>query len=303
LQVQATMAETIPETLSERGPTAGEKRVFAALAKLPDDCLIYYEPVVARRYPDLIAILPDVGVLIIEVKDWRLAELSSVTPDTVTFTRRGSETPMAHPRKQARGYMLRLMDECRKHPQASVLMQSRGPHAGRYAFPFCHIAVLANINRSQIQREAPELNDLFPPGATITRDELAYWETLDPAALLERLKASFDPWWRFPKLTPAQVDVFRSIIHPEIVIRASETDLAVLDLRQERNARALGNGHRIIYGVAGSGKTVLLLARAKLLAEAREKRILVLCFRSKRAGYQSGCSSRPPRPGKNTVKA
>jgi hypothetical protein len=63
-----------------------------------------------------------------------------------------------------------------------------------------------------------------------------------------------------------------------VVIRASETDLAVLDLRQERNARALGDGHRIVYGVAGSGKTVLLIARAKLLAEDPEKRILILCY-------------------------
>jgi hypothetical protein len=55
-----------------------------------------------------------------------------------------------------------------------------------------------------------------------------------------RLKACFDPWWPFPKLTPAQIDIFRSVIHPEVVIRASETDLAVLDLRQERNARARG---------------------------------------------------------------
>jgi hypothetical protein len=164
------MAETIPETLPRSGPTAGERRVFAALAKLPEDCLIYYEPVVARRYPDLIVILPEVGVLIIEVKDWRLAELSRVTPDTVTMTRRGAETTAMHPRKQARGYMLGLMDECRKHPQAGLLMQQNGPHAGRYAFPFCHIAVLSNINRSQIEREAPELSDLFPPGTTITRD-------------------------------------------------------------------------------------------------------------------------------------
>ncbi len=52
----------------------------------------------------------------------------------------------------------------------------------------------------------------------------------------------------------------------------------MLDLRQERNARDIGDGHRIVYGVAGSGKTVLLIARAKLLAEDPEKRILVLCF-------------------------
>jgi hypothetical protein len=117
------------------------------------------------------------------------------------------------------------------------------------------------INRSQIAREAQELTLLFPSGTTITRDELATWDALEPQALLARLKASFDPWWAFPKLTPAQIDIFRSVIHPEVVIRASDTDLAVLDPRQERNARALGDGHRIVYGVAGSGKTVLLTAR------------------------------------------
>jgi AAA domain len=138
--------------------------------------------------------------------------------------------------------------------------------------------VLSNINRGQIDREAPELGRLFPPGLTITRDELVNWDALDPHALLARLKACFEPWWPFPKLTSAQIDVFRSVIHPEVVICASETDLAVLDLRQERNARAIGDGHRIVYGVAGSGKTVLLIARAKLLAEDPDKRILILCY-------------------------
>jgi AAA domain/Nuclease-related domain/UvrD-like helicase C-terminal domain len=271
------MAEMIPDTLPASS-TAGERRVFATLARLPDDCLIYYEPVVRRRYPDLIAILPKVGVLVIEVKDWRLAELGSVNADTVTITRRGTATVVPHPRRQARGYMLRLMDECRRHPQAGVLMEKEGRHAGGYAFPFCHIAVLSNINRSQIEREAQELTLLFPSGTTITRDELATWDALEPQALLARLKACFDPWWFFPKLPPAQIDIFRSVIHPEVVIRASETDLAVLDLRQERNARALGDGHRIVYGVAGSGKTVLLIARAKLLAEDPEKRVLILCY-------------------------
>ena len=79
-------------------------------------------------------------------------------------------------------------------------------------------------------------------------------------------------------MTPAQVDVLRSVIHPNIVIKETDTDLAVLDLRQERNARAIGDGHRIVYGVAGSGKTVLLIARAKLLSEDPEKRILMLCY-------------------------
>ena len=77
------MAEMIPDTLPASS-TAGEKRVFATLARLPDDCLIYYEPVVRRRYPDLIAILPEVGVLVIEVKDWRLAECSEAALATLS---------------------------------------------------------------------------------------------------------------------------------------------------------------------------------------------------------------------------
>ena len=100
------MAEMIPDRLPASS-TAGERRVFATLTRLPD------EPVVRRRYPDLIAILPEVGVLVIEVKDWRLAELGSVSADTVTITRRGTATLVPHPRRQARGYMLRLMPDQR----------------------------------------------------------------------------------------------------------------------------------------------------------------------------------------------
>lgn len=177
------MAEMVPETLPASS-TAGEKRVFAVLERLPEDCIVYFEQVVRDRYPDLIVVLPEVGVLVIEVKDWRLAELESVTPDTLTINRRGNSIVVPHPRKQARGYMLRLMDECRKHPQSRDLMREDGRFSGRYAFPFCHIAVLSNINRSQIEREAPELMRLFPPDVTITRDELASWSELEPQALL-----------------------------------------------------------------------------------------------------------------------
>ncbi len=158
------MPEMIPETLPARC-TVGEKRVFAALGRLPDDCLVYYEPVVKRRYPDIIVILPDVGVLVIEVKDWRLGEIGNVDAHSVTIVRRDTATVHPHPLRQARGYMYRLMDECRKHPRAGVLLQNEGPHAGGFTFPFCHIAVLSNIARSQIEREAPpDLARLFPPG-------------------------------------------------------------------------------------------------------------------------------------------
>ena len=59
----------------------------------------------------------------------------------------------------------------------------------------------------------------------------------------------------------------------------------MLDLRQERNARSLGEGHRLVYGVAGSGKTVILIARARLVAQDPDKQVLILCFNRALAEY------------------
>jgi superfamily I DNA/RNA helicase len=55
--------------------------------------------------------------------------------------------------------------------------------------------------------------------------------------------------------------------------------LRVMDLQQEQLARSLGEGHRVIHGVAGSGKTMILGYRAEYLARSTTvKPILVLCY-------------------------
>ena len=47
--------------------------------------------------------------------------------------------------------------------------------------------------------------------------------------------------------------------------------LRVMDLQQEQLARSLGDGHRVIHGVAGSGKTMILGYRAEYLAKAARR--------------------------------
>jgi superfamily I DNA and RNA helicase len=59
----------------------------------------------------------------------------------------------------------------------------------------------------------------------------------------------------------------------------------VLDLREERNAHSLGEGHRLVYGVAGSGKTVILIARARHVTQYPNKQVLILCFNRALAEY------------------
>jgi len=295
------MAEMIPDRLPMRS-SAGEQRVFAALQKLDDDCLVYYEPLIRQRYPDFIVVLPDTGVLVIEVKGWHPSEVKKGGIQEVLVHARGRDSVEPHPARQARDYMHRLRDDCRGHRFAASLLNATGPRAGAFVFPFGHIAVLSNMTRAQLTDPArPGLASVFSQGNVVTRDKLAAWLDLDAAALKAELVRRFDPFWPIPRMTQRQIDVLRSVIHPEVKLSAVEPaaqkeaiappELKVLDYRQERNARSIGDGHRIIYGVAGSGKTVLLIARAKLLAEDPETRVLVLCYNKVLATYLKGTLS------------
>lgn len=60
----------------------------------------------------------------------------------------------------------------------------------------------------------------------------------------------------------------------------------LLDAKQEAIARSLGSGVTVLTGVAGSGKTIVLIARARLLAAAHpDWRIQVLCFNKTLKAY------------------
>ena len=279
------MAEMIPDRLPS-GASMGERKIFALLQQLADDVIVYYEPVVAHRYPDFIVIIPSVGLLVIEAKGWYPTHISEANNVDVTINSRGQREICKHPLRQARQYQYQLMDIARRHPESAALFQSQGAHVGRFIFPFGHLVVLNNCTRQQLDDRG--LSEVFPARRVLARDEL---ESLSPHETIDRLKSYFDPWWAFSQLSERQISVLRAAIHPEIIISSpaeathTEQPLAVLDLRQERNAYSLGEGHRIVHGVAGSGKTVILIARARLVAQDPNKQVLVLCFNRALAEY------------------
>lgn len=100
-----------------------------------------------------------------------------------------------------------------------------------------------------------------------------------------------------PALTEEGEKKVRAVVNPRIVIKDDpRTDqervlfdppiltdpdqaFAVLDRRQERLAMSLGPGYRVIRGVAGSGKTLVLTYRAGYIAEHfPSARVLLLCY-------------------------
>lgn len=89
-----------------------------------------------------------------------------------------------------------------------------------------------------------------------------------------RVRAAINPQLIVHREMPPEQGqlVFRPPDGGEDVVR-------VLDRRQERLADHLGSGYRVIKGVAGSGKTLVLTFRARHLAHHHPRwRILLTCF-------------------------
>jgi hypothetical protein len=64
------MAYMVPEVISRRA-TSGERILFASLRDyLPSDYIVYYEPEIRNNRPDFVIIGPDLGIVILEVKDY-----------------------------------------------------------------------------------------------------------------------------------------------------------------------------------------------------------------------------------------
>jgi Nuclease-related domain len=119
------MAEMIPDRLPS-GASAGERKVFALLQQLPDQVIVYYEPLVARRYPDFIVIIPSVGLLVIEAKGWYPDHILEANNFEVTINSRGQPEICKHPIRQARDYQFQLMDTARRHPGDGCIAAWRG---------------------------------------------------------------------------------------------------------------------------------------------------------------------------------
>ncbi len=296
------MATLIPESIPNA--TKSEKRVARILQKLPEDWLIYYEPLIYNRHPDFIIIAPDLGVIVIEVKGWYAgsgetrARIVSATPTTVTIREGDRKETVDHPIEQARQYMWSLHDFCRKSPYSKPLLQEAGRYEGKFRFPFSCMGILSNVTEQTLQRHANDNVRLaFPTNRVALKDDLDRWETLDCDQLRTLMKGFFDPFWEIEPMTEKQVNVLRYLIHPEVLFEGQPSefepsahdplpDLKVLDLKQEEHSLSLGSGHRIISGVAGSGKTLILIARAKHLSRRHpDWKILLLCYNKTLASF------------------
>ncbi|OYD08481.1 3'-5' exonuclease [Paludifilum halophilum] len=284
------MAHVIPERMKKEA-TAGEQLLFRTLKSyLPEEYIVYYEPDIRGWRPDFVVIGPDLGVVVLEVKDYTRKTLDRINPDQWTLrTSSGKMETVTSPLKQARDYAFRIADLLRRD---LGLVQTEGKHKMRLKFPYGYGTVLTRLTKAQLAEEG--LYAVLDPKLVLTREEIDPENERFSAILLrKKLKEMFTVSFPMERhLSALDIQRIRFHLFPEVRIGAtvkkvpfqeyillSLDDLETMDLHQENLAKQIGDKHRLIRGVAGSGKTLILASRARLLAKAHPGwNILVLCF-------------------------
>lgn len=278
------MAVLIPAISTCNRMTNSERRLAARLEdKLDADYLVWYDVPIGPKYlhPDFVVLHPRRGLLILEAKDWKRDTLRAADKETCEILVDGQPKTVPNPLVQARHYAHAIVDALRRDAQ---LIEHEGRHRGNLAFPWSYGIVLTNITRRQFNDA--ELGHVMEAHRVVCHDEMT--ESVDPEDFQSRLWEMF-PYMMRGALSLPQIDRVRWIMFPQVRINPQpglfdEEDvevpdlIRVMDLQQEQLARSLGDGHRVIHGVAGSGKTMILGYRAELLARGATRPILILCY-------------------------
>ncbi len=207
-----------------------------------------------------------------------------MTPLNWTIERNGIREVHESPTEQARKCFIGFKELFQGQRE---FRHADGPHSGNVKFPIGYCAIFTNMTRKQ----AKEFGALGVLDGTqcLFSDDLTFDSDSRGAQreFISNLKKSFTVRFDFAPLTNAQLKLFRYLIFPEVRVNnvrrlrtAEQTQLVkTLDLDQERTAKSISEGHRILKGVAGSGKTLVLACRAKYLNKLHpEWHILIVCY-------------------------
>lgn len=282
------MAYMVPDTIPRRA-TVGERILFESLKDhLPSDYIVYYEPEIRGRRPDFVIIGPDLGLVILEVKDYIKSTLYQVNHDEWTLRNTAGELiTTKSPLKQARDNARIIENYLKKDKN---LIQETGSYL---KFPYGFGTVFTRMKQEDFIKL--DLYQVIEPQFVLCRDEIDPDEDgFSPDILRDKIHEMFTVWTtRKTILTDEDIQAIRFHLFPEVRISAeyrtpiqhqdqlllSLHNIKTMDLHQENMAKQIGDKHRLIRGVAGSGKTLVLASRAKMLAKAHpDWKILVLCY-------------------------
>lgn len=252
--------------------TVGEKKIANKIKQIYKDATwnayLYYQPRIKKWNPDFILIDDYKGVSIIEVKDWSLEYIDEINPLSAVVNGKTRHNPIYVTNQYFNAAKSRLQNQ-------AVLIDDK--HELKYGL-YSNL-VLPNIKSHELE----EYEEYFfqPPSNCITSENITDLTIND--LFSEEVQY----------IDKHDFSVIRSTFFPEIKVKTVQKELweygrknttenstiKTLDEEQEKFARRVPYGHYMVSGIPGSGKTVILLARAVHLArENPDWKIKILTY-------------------------
>lgn len=288
------MAYLVPDNLKSRNDVAAaiRKTVSAFQVSLDDSSTVWYEPLYdpTGEKPHLVVLHPDRGIVVLEVMDTKGGGLLGALRGGLRLVRDGREVEVANPLVRAdllaSSLRTRVKDEAR-------LQDANVRVAACAAFP--HLSVE--------EARGKGLERLIPLEKCLFRGDIDSGISGTGEASLLRVFTRLLGGEIRDRIPEEKEKLLRGLIQPETVIdrvassgsdvqitifrppEGEDDTIRVMDRHQEAMAKSLGDGHRVIRGVAGSGKTLVLVCRARLLAKLWPRQdFLVTCYTRSLAG-------------------
>lgn len=280
-------------------PTYGEKHLNKLLRDLPRKQFFHhYEPQLNHgshsSKPDFVLVAALFGVVVIEVKDW--VKLTGGDQQLI-HTLRSTGAPMSHenPVLTAQRYAYDL--NRRFEQRVELWEQYKGRR--RLKFPWQIMVALPRISQRLIAQF--EKKGIWPQDVVIGKEQLRSPDTLHQA--IQNLP------WKFRLEQPLSLDmldIVREVLNPSLVVQ-NDDGLPIGTLTQlqygliseplrashprqmklfeyeplsEETQDIPGSASvRLVRGVAGSGKTLVLVRRAQhIVSQYPQARLLVMSF-------------------------
>lgn len=273
----------------------GGKKVHTHLAKLRGDFIIRYNMVAAEKMskPGFIIFSKDRGIAIIDVKDWDITEVSKIKDYVFGVS---NDNPQ-----------FKCMNYLRDIKQQIYSCKEFSDNTRLLTLPVDYTVVLANVTRKEFNDSAIK--------KYISEERIIFKEQMkSPEIFIEKFHCMFPALYK--PMNDIEIKCIEEIIMPDLnmtTIKNPFTDdenqkersaeevvfeTYRLSAEQEEIAKSIGEGPRLLRGIAGTGKTMILLYRAKLLASNNpEHRILILCWNTTLATYMQQVYDRINLPG------
>jgi len=285
------MALMIPSDFDDF-TTPGEREVyffFQEYAKPDSKYTCWYSPDIEDREPDFVLFSRDLGLIIIEVKDWSLDKILHLDKFHAEIQTREGVKNRGNPLTQASNYLIKLKEMIQND---GTLISKNPAHHGNPKIPLNYAVVFPNINKYQFMQSRHKdqknvdkilFGDDLDQYSPICNDStgVCFFEAIEKICAF-RLNFSISlheyKTLKFMVFPITQVEVPERIPSDKYLDNIDR--LHALEDQQESAARQIAGEHCLIKGPSGSGKTIILVHKAAFMCQHRRifKRILFVCY-------------------------